>query len=535
MSGSGEVGTVNQLDLKPKASGDIIYLGVSSNGQDVKAGTLIAQLDTTDAQKAVRDAETNLETAKLSMEKLMQPPDDLQLTQSENSLARQITSKQNAEDGLAKAYDDGFNAISNAFLDLPNIISGMHDLLFTTSNQLGGTNVNNIDYYASTAGLFDFHGPIYGADADAKYKIALDKYNANFLNFKTLSRTDDATKIEDLLAQTYDTALAMSDAVKSANNLIQFFEDQMTQHNKNIPALADSQLSTLNGYTGKVNAQLSSLLSITTTIKNNKSSIIDADRSIDESTKSLAKLKAGADTLDIRSSQITIDQRKASLQDAKNALADYYVRAPFDGTIATLNSKKADSVSPSTIIATLITKQKIAEITLNEIDAANVKMGQKVTLTFDAVDGLSIAGSIADVDTLGTVSQGVVSYTVKIGFDTQDDRVKPGMTVNASIVTDLKLDTLAVPSSAVKTRGDVSYVNIIDNTTSVSDNTGIVSATLPREQVVITGLTNDTLTEIVSGLTDGQFIVTRIIAPTTVAPATAPSLFGGGGARMPRN
>src|SRR3989338_5270713 len=85
VSGSGQVGTVNQLDLKPKASGDIIYLGVSSNGQDVKAGTLIAQLDTTDAQKAVRDAETNLETAKLSMEKLMQPPDDLQLTQSENS------------------------------------------------------------------------------------------------------------------------------------------------------------------------------------------------------------------------------------------------------------------------------------------------------------------------------------------------------------------------------------------------------------------------------------------------------------------
>ena len=98
----------------------------------------------------------------------------------------------------------------------------------------------------------------------------------------------------------------------------------------------------------------------------------------------------------------------------------------------------------------LITKQKIAEISLNEVDAAKVKVGQKVTLTFDAIDGLSITGEVSEIDALGTVSQGVVTYGVKIAFDTQDERVKSGMSVSAAIITDVKQNVLLVPNAAVK-------------------------------------------------------------------------------------
>ena len=530
ISGSGQVGTENQIDLKPKVSGDIIFLGVSGSGQEVKSGTLIAQIDTTDAEKAIRDAEINLETAKLSLEKLKQPADELVLTQSENSLARAKTTKQDAEDSLRKANDDGFNTISNTFLDLPGVITGLHDLLFLPSAQLGGTNVNNIDYYSSTANIFDSRGALYGSDTNSKYQSALAKYNKNFADFKALNRTDDPAQIEAVITQTYDTTLAIAEAVKSANGLIQFFQDQMTQNNKSVPTLSNTQLATLSGYTGKINGHLTNLLNIGSTLKTSKNTIINAQRSIDEGTLSLAKLKTGTDPLDIRSSQITVNQRMATLQDAKNALADYYIRAPFDGTIAKLSSKKMDSVSPSTVVATLITKQKIAQISLNEIDAAKIRVGQKVTLTFDAIDELSIAGDVAEVDTVGTVAQGVVTYSVKISFDTQDERVKSGMTVNASIITSAKQNVLAVPASAVKTRGNTSYVLTIPGQTQTSGNQGIISATPPLEQIVTTGVSNDTTSEIVSGITEGAFIVTRTIAPTSAQATVAPSLFGGGGA-----
>ncbi|MFA6445929.1 MAG: biotin/lipoyl-binding protein, partial [Candidatus Paceibacterota bacterium] len=93
ISGSGQVSSQNQVDLKAKVSGSVLYLG-ASNGQEVKAGALLVQLDSTDAEKSVRDAEANLESAQLSLQKLMQPADELSITQSENTLARAQDTKQ---------------------------------------------------------------------------------------------------------------------------------------------------------------------------------------------------------------------------------------------------------------------------------------------------------------------------------------------------------------------------------------------------------------------------------------------------------
>jgi len=529
ITGTGQVSSSNQVDIKAQVSGEILALPVREGG-DVRAGTAIAYLDATLAEKAVRDAATNLETAQLALQKLQQPPDQLQLTQSENSLARTITAKHNAEDGLKKAYDDGFNSVSNAFLDLPGVVSGLHDLLYTANAQLGGTSVQNIDYYTSTANLFDPRGSSFGADANTKYQIALTKYNQNFQDYKALNRTDDPTKIEVVIAETYDTALAVSEALKSANNLIQFFEDQVVQHNQKIPAVADAQLATLNTYTGKVNTRLTDLLSITSTIKNDKNTIVDANRSIDEGTQSLAKLKAGTDPLDLRSAGITVTQRENALLDAKTTLADYVVRTPFAGTLAKLNVQKGDTAGSGAVIGTLVAKQQIAQLSLNETDVAKVNVGAQATLTFDAIDGLTLTGIVSEIDTLGTVSQGVVNYTVKIVFDTQDDRVKSGMTVSAAIITNVKTDVLTVPNSAIKTTGGNSFVQIFTTPLPQTSGTqGTPSAISPLSRQVEIGIANDTVTEIVSGLNEGDVVVTRTITGTTAAPApaSATSLLGG--------
>ena len=120
VSGSGQVSASNQLDIKSKASGDMVYLSAKA-GQEVKAGVLIGQIDATDALKALRDAKINLETAKLSLEKIQQPPDALALLQAENSLTNAQQAQQTAQDNLKKAYDDAFTAIVNAFVDMPGI------------------------------------------------------------------------------------------------------------------------------------------------------------------------------------------------------------------------------------------------------------------------------------------------------------------------------------------------------------------------------------------------------------------------------
>ena len=164
-----------------------------------------------------------------------------------------------------------------------------------------------------------------------------------------------------------------------------------------------------------------------------------------------------------------------------------------------------------------------ANISLNEVDVAKVKVGQRVTLTFDAVEDLEITGEVAEVDAIGAVSQGVVSYNVKIVFDIQDNRIKPGMSVSAAIVLSSKPDVLLAPNGAIKTQNNLTYVEALVNGA-------------PERRTVTVGSSNDTQTEILTGLTEGEAVITQtIISGASAAVSTqsatagrtgAPGMFG---------
>lgn len=468
ISGSGQVSVYNQIDITPKVSGEAVYIG-AKEGQEVKAGTLLIQLDTGDAQKSVRDAEANLESAKLDLEKLKGP---------ENAAIPK--NKEKAQDNLKKAYEDGFNTVANVFLDLPDIMAGLNNVLYTNDKNLSSSQWN-IDHYADAVKNYNEAVLQYKDDTNAKYQEARKEYDQNFQDYKSANRLSDTAVIEKLINETHETTRAIADTIKSASNLIQFYKDNLAKVNLKTQTTADTHLSTLNTYTGKTNAHLLNLLNVKNTIEDDKDAISNAD-------------------IDVASQELALKQRENALLDARGKLADYYIRAPFSGVVAEINVQIGDSVSGSAI--TFITRQKIAEISLNEVDVAKVKVGQKATLTFDAIEGLSISGEVAEIDTLGTVTQGVVVYNVKIVFDTQDERVKPGMSVTTAIITDIKQDVLFVPNSAVKSEGNAQYVEVmIDNA--------------PQQRSVETGLSNDTVTEIVSGLKEGEQVVTQTITANT--------------------
>lgn len=520
VTGSGQVSVSNQVDLKTKASGAAVYINLNA-GQDVTAGQLLVSLDTADAQKSVRDAQTNLETAQLALQKLQQPAGQLSIIQAQNSLAQATENKKSSEDDLVKAYGDGFNTVSNVFLDLPNLISGLDSTLH--GNDIN-TNQENINYYTDNTYVYEHAATQYQSDAEKKYLTARAEYDQNFIDYKATSRSADTVTIEALINQTYQTTKNLSDAIKSANNLIQLYKDTLTARNLKTITQADTALTNLNSYTSKINTHLSNLLSATNAISTDKQNIINYQRSIEEKTQSLADLQADLDPLELRSQQITIQQRQNALADARQTLADYYVRAPFAGTIAKVDIVKGDSPSSGTVVGTLITKQRLAEITLNEVDAAKVAVGQKATLTFDAIPDLSITGEVAEVDTLGTVAQGVVSYTIKINLDTQDERIKPGMTVSAAIITKVKPDVLLVANSAVKSSNGQNYVEMPNETAMPTiSSSGITLTNDPKQQIVEIGTASDSQTEITSGLTAGDVVITRTISATTTTTSAAGS------------
>lgn len=564
ISGTGQVVSDNQIDVKPEASGKALKVAVKV-GQVVKTGNLLVQLDTKDAQKAVRDAQVNLTSARLSLAKTVQATDASSLLSAQNSLESaktnlaklkllQVTdyqkaqeTKQTAQNDLAKAYDDAYTAIANTFLNLPTIITKLNDVLFSeeigksqSSIGAGQWNANVLIDNSYTDDQPKVKLVVDKAEAD--YHSARTDYDANFTDYKNSSRSDQATEIEALLTETLATTKDMAQSAKSSSNMLDAWSDARSLRSASIFSKVTEYKISLATYIGQLNSGISSLSTEQSAIKSDKEAITNADRdlasmdqnnpldlasaeqAVKQQEASLLKLQAGADKLDIQSQELTISQRINSLNDARQTLSDYTVKAPFDGVIAALSVKVNDTVSQGTAVATLVTKKQIATISMNEVDVAKIAMGDKVTLTFDALANLSISGEVAEIDTIGTVAQGVVSYNVKISFDTQEAQIKPSMSVSANIITETKTDVLLVPNGAVQSDNNGSYVQILENGQ-------------PKSVAVVVGISNDTSTEIISGLNEGDKVITQTIDPnkkTTAAPAGTSilgGLGGGGGAR----
>ncbi len=536
ISASGQVSASNQLDITADASGDLTYVGVKP-GQKVGAGATIARVDSADAQRTLRDAQTNLENAKLSLEKLKAPASGLTLTQAQNALASAQDNKVTADENLAKAYTDANGDIISVFLDAPDMVASLESILTGTD---AGRSQWNIDYYDNSMALYNSNSHAYRNDAYDKFTAAKAAYQSVYANYQKLGTNPSTSETEAMLAQTGPMLEKLADAVKSTDAFLRLYKTTMEGQQRTVSGSATNALTTLGDLNSKGAVHVTAISGDVSTIKADVQNASSAARSITEKQQSLADVQDGPDDLDVRSAELTVQQREDAVADAQATLADYSIRAPFSGTVASVAAKVGQRISNGGAIATIVTDRKLATLSLNEVDATKVALGDKATLTFDAIEDLTLTGSVDEIDTVGTVSQGVVSYTVKISFDSQDERIKPGMTVNAAIITEVKTDVLSVPSSAVKTQNGSSYVQVFTpplDTAAGSQN--LSSKTTPTRVPVVIGITDDTSVEIVSGLTENEQVVTRTITSgaavtTTTTGANARGGLGGpqGGIRL---
>lgn len=237
-------------------------------------------------------------------------------------------------------------------------------------------------------------------------------------------------------------------------------------------------------------------------------------------------------TLAVKDAEIAVQSAQIALQQAKDNAAARTVTATMDGVITTLSLENGDTLSGGSAgnsAPVVITDPNVyqAAVTIAETDISSVAVGQKVTLTFDALTDLTLTGKVTRVDTVGTNSSGVVSYSAVITPDVMNPAVKSGMTVTASILTKTAQDVLAVPTSAVKSSSNGKYVQILEN--------GV-----PTDVTVETGLSSDSYVEITSGLTEGQQIITATSTSkggttTTTTRRGSGSAFGNGGGLIQGN
>ena len=158
------------------------------------------------------------------------------------------------------------------------------------------------------------------------------------------------------------------------------------------------------------------------------------------------------------------------------------------------------------------------EITASEVDIPKVSVGQKAVITFDAIANKEFNGSVKSILPNATTSSGVVNYTVYVKLDSVDQALRTGMTATVDIATQHVTDALAVPNSAVRTEGSTKYVLVVDG-----------SGATQRKDVKV-GVSDDTYTQILSGITKGTVVSTEAaIATTTSRGLGGPGGGAGGG------
>jgi len=238
--------------------------------------------------------------------------------------------------------------------------------------------------------------------------------------------------------------------------------------------------------------------------------------------KSIMKQKLEAAEIAVTVAEENIKNASENYRNEKSNYADRRVIAPIAGTVNEINIKNGDDLSKLSsgssrqvpiIIGDLGTLK--AQVQVNEVDIPNVKIGQKATMTFSAIDGLAVSGKVEKMDSLGTLTSGVVTFNVTIGFDTLDSKIRPEMSVSASIITDVKQDVIMVSSGAVKGQNGSSYVQVL-------------VGGLPQNKTVKVGSSNNTETEIISGISAGDDVVTQTITSGASSATTATTSNKGG-------
>src|SRR5690349_2348067 len=167
---------------------------------------------------------------------------------------------------------------------------------------------------------------------------------------------------------------------------------------------------------------------------------------LDDEQNTYDRLKTGQSSPDVAAAQAKVDAAQATVDSMS-------IIAPFDGEVLYVDNQPGDVVSTGAAAANIANLDHLyVEAQVDESDIANVKVGNQVTATMDAVPGTTLTGQVTAINPVGAVVSGLVKYTVRVDLDKTDTSLSLplGATVNTSIQVKGPSVTQAVPVTAIQ-------------------------------------------------------------------------------------
>ena len=209
-------------------------------------------------------------------------------------------------------------------------------------------------------------------------------------------------------------------------------------------------------------------------------------------------------TESIQSASESLRSAEISMQNLQDAMNNYTITAPINGTIIEKDAKAGDAAKAGDTLC-IVYDLSYLEMSINvdELQISSISVGQKVQITADAVPDKTYVGTVTRVSMKGASNGGTTTYPVSIRID-DTDGLRPGMNANAEIVVAQANNALVVPNAAVVRGG---YVLVTKDSPSAANADTAMEA--PEGFVYVpvkTGVSDDDYTQIVSGIQEGDTI-----------------------------
>lgn len=213
----------------------------------------------------------------------------------------------------------------------------------------------------------------------------------------------------------------------------------------------------------------------------------------------LNKIKASAviTATNLKQAEIDWQSAQSALKQAQADLTNAVMLAPFNGRVLSVTGTVGNSVSAnSTVVEIADLTQIEIQTTIGQQDVISVQAGQAASITFDARPGETFTGKVSRVVPKKTSTSGAVNYTVFVSIDKAPTGLLPGMTADADVIVAERKNVLTLPRRSIRA------------TANATINLSVVQNGQTTSRSVKLGLVGDQNVEIISGVQEGDQVVT---------------------------
>ena len=559
VSVSGSVNASAQARLAFKTGGKLANVYVNT-GQSVTPGQPLAALDTTDLQNALATAEQNLANAQASYQKQVQAASDTQasLVDTQKSTALSIANAQTALTKVQSNYatakknlgslTDGISSDTGSYRSAIDALRTQGQVVTSDISLYSSSDINNARQSLYSADLSLANAQSYGSTTFANdlavFLSARDSLLATTASFDSAvsAGSDPSSSVsgyqtallnynlaQATLSSAIDTLAGfVTSAQTSVNAAASSLNSNASRFNVNLDLARGDILVLQNLYTTDAQYSLSAKTrntqattpvntmtdAVTGSLVNAMNAITSAQQQADTSLRNAQSAVANI-PFNLQSASVSVQNAQTAVDTAKSNLDAAVLTAPTAGIVASIANQIGEFVSGgntnSAFIVLTSTNTMVLHGTIGEADIAKLKLGQVSNVTVDAVATAKMTGRIISLDPVATISQGVPVYGVDIAIDVPAEGVKAGMTGTANVILASKQNVLVVPNTAIRTVNGQRGVQVLKGGEIVDT---------PAQF----GLSNDTLTEVTSGLAEGDTIV---IPQARAGASTQPNRGGG--------